>query len=570
MKAADLLVAELAAHGVRYVFGVPGDTSTAWYVALDNCREIEHVLATDERSAAFMADAYAKLTNEPGVCEGPSGAGFTYMLPGISEANDSSIPMIAINTDIETYYRGKSRLTEVEQVRIAALTTRWSGSVDNVHQLPFLVRKAFLMATGPHPGATHLALPKDIMETEISETSAASETRGSFKLPTFRQQPDEEMIRKAAQLIVASKKPVLIVGGGVHLSQAYDAVREFAELINAPVATSITGKGSIDERHHLAVGVLGENGGSEVADAVVREADLIIFIGTQTGSCVTQKWTVPSYSKDKEFIQIDSNVEEVGKNYELNVGLVGDAGATLRALSSMIARECQLGSCEWQLGKEIKKWRETELRECRDRKAMCHPGNLIKAMKDLVPDNVLYIADCGTPCPYLSACIESRTGRHFLIPRAHGGLGWAVPATVGAHFALKHLGEADRKIVTLMGDGSMRMSMNELVTITTQNVNATVILIHNDEYSWVKTGQKLSGEKKHLNLDFPRCDYTGIAKAMGFPAEAVSNSGSLRTALAAAMKTRGPFFIDVASIPLWEELPPVIGWRRKAKATAST
>ena len=240
MNGAELLVDELVRHGVRYIFGVPGDTSGAWYEALRMQPLVNHVLATDERNAAFMADAFARITNETGVCEGPSGAGLTYMLPGISEANDSSIPLIALNTDIETYWRGWARLTELDQVRATEAMTRWSTSLDDVRQIPFSVRKAFRIAMGPNPGAVHLGLPKNVMESVVDGITP-SPVQKLLQLPIKRQRPSDQELEEAVRTIENSRSPVLVVGGGVHLSRAYDALREFAEHIAAPVATSISG-----------------------------------------------------------------------------------------------------------------------------------------------------------------------------------------------------------------------------------------------------------------------------------------------------------------------------------------
>ena len=216
---------------------------------------------------------------------------------------------------------------------------------------------------------------------------------------------------------------------------------------------------------------------------------------------------------------------------------------------------------------ELARWRVQELSRNNSKTDSCHPAALFRLLREMVPEVTLFVSDCGTPCPYLSACFESPEGRHFLIPRAHGGLGWALPATVGVHFGLKRLEQKDRKIVTLMGDGSIRMSMNELITVAAHKINAMIILVHNDEYSWVKTGQKMGGVSTHLNLDFPDCDYAGLARAMGMKAESVADEEALRKGLRRALKTTTPYFLDVKCDPLWKDLPPVIGWRRRQQAT---
>ena len=296
MKGSEVLVKTLIDHNAEYIFGLPGDTSLDWYESLYEYKnQITHVLATDERNAVYMADAYAKITNKPGLCEGPSGGGATYMLPGIYEANESSISLIAINTDIPNTIHGKATITEIDQITLFELATKWSARVDHVSRISEFVRRAFRVATTGKPGAVHLAFPSNVMSFHADNDFKFQKSSSQFlKFPAIRIAPPESDLKAALDLIFKSERPFIIAGGGVHISGAYESLEKFSTVIGSPLGTSITGKGSMDERHPLSVGVIGENGGNVSSDEIIMNSDLIIFIGTQTGSVVTCHWRRPS------------------------------------------------------------------------------------------------------------------------------------------------------------------------------------------------------------------------------------------------------------------------------------
>ncbi len=251
MTGAELLVAMLEAYRVEVIFGLPGDTGVAFYDALGRQKAIRHVLTRDERAAAFMADAYARLSGKPGVCEGPSGGGATYMLPGVAEAHHSSVPLLAITSDNALAMEHQGALTGLDQEALYRPVTKWTAVVKRADLIPHMVRRAFRLMTTGRPGAVHLAFPKDILAAPVESGDVCAEPACAV-FPAHRTRPDFAAVEEAARLIAGAERPLMLCGGGVHLAGAYDEVRALAEMLDMPVATSINGKGSIAERHPLS------------------------------------------------------------------------------------------------------------------------------------------------------------------------------------------------------------------------------------------------------------------------------------------------------------------------------
>ena len=241
LNGAQAVVEVLRAHGVEIVFGLCGDTSLPLYDALRGS-SLRHVLTRDERHAAYMADGYARVTGKVGVCEGPSGGGATYILPGLVEANESSIPILGINTDISVSSRGRYTLTELDQRALMRPLTKWNAVIDRAADIPRLFRQAFEEMTSGRPGAAHIALPYDVQLASVDAGDVWGDpSLGSY--PSRRVAPDPEMVELAAKLLRSAKNPLFICGGGVVISRAEAQLAELAQKLGAAVATTISGKG---------------------------------------------------------------------------------------------------------------------------------------------------------------------------------------------------------------------------------------------------------------------------------------------------------------------------------------
>jgi acetolactate synthase-1/2/3 large subunit len=337
---AEALVRMLQVCKVTDVFGLCGDTSLPLYdVLARQDHGIRHFLTRDERHAAYMADGYARVTGKPGVCEGPSGGGATYMLPGVVEANESSIPLLAITSDVATTSRGRYPLTELDQTALFRPVTKWNASLDDASRLPAMVRQAFRAMTTGRPGAVHLALPFDTQKSETDPAEIWAEER-HCSYPSEPAGPDPDAIAEAVEILKNAKSAVAICGGGPVVAGAFSELKRLAGLIELPIATTVSGQGAIAETDPLAVGVVGSNGGNRATRAVVDGADVVLFIGCRAGSVTTERWRSPG--KDKTIIHIDSDAMVIGANYPTAVAICADARLALAALADALEAETGL------------------------------------------------------------------------------------------------------------------------------------------------------------------------------------------------------------------------------------
>jgi len=552
LTGAQAAVETLQAHGVEVVFGLCGDTSLPLYDAFLGSR-IRHVLTRDERHAAYMADGYARVTGKVGVCEGPSGGGATYILPGLVEANESSIPVLAINTDIAVGSRNKFTLTELDQRALMAPLTKWNAVLDRATDIPRTFRKAFEEMTTGRPGAAHIALPFDVQNGPVERSEVyADPTLGAF--PSRRTSADPFYVELAAKLVRASKSPVFVVGGGVILSGAEAELSELAEKLGAPVATTISGKGSIDERCALSVGVVGSNGGTPETRAIVDAADLVIFVGCRAGSVTTERWRHPAPGNAR-IIHIDVDPAVPGTNYKVDVPLIGDAKLCLAALNEAVGdlrRSNDLSFLERAKRDKFEKFEK--LAASTD--TPIKPERVVKTLSDLLDKDAILVADPGTPCPYFSAYhVVKGTGRRYFSNRAHGALGYSLAAAIGAH-----LGRPAVKTVAVMGDGSFGMCVGELETAVRLKLPITFVVISNAVYGWIKAGQKTGYGQRYFSVDFGATDHAKVAEAFGVRSFRVSDPNELKGALQKALSHGGPALVDVVTQPLHEAKAPVSEW----------
>jgi acetolactate synthase-1/2/3 large subunit len=561
MNVAEAIVEILAQSGVEYIFGLPGDTGMDFYDALfHNEGRIQHVMTRDERSASFMADAYGRVTGEIGICEGPSGGGATYIVPGVAEAHGSSIPLLCLTSDTPVNQAGRGVLTELDQPALFSAITKWSDRLTTPETAPDMVRRALRLATTGKPGAVFLSLPADVLGAE-ADPEFVYGTPEFYRAPASPTRPDPSAIERAADLIRGATKPIIVAGGGVRISGAWDELTAVAEAASIPVGTSINGKGSISELHELSLGVVGGNGARPYANDVVADTDLLILVGTRTDSTTTQNWTIPAKSRKPTTIHIDVDPWQIGNNYQTEVGVVGDARLALADLADALGslsrspeRQLwidQIGGLKRDYFEEQRAFVESDAQPIK-------PQRVIATLRQLLEDDTTIVADPGTPTPYICAQYQlAHPGRWTVIPRAHGGLGYALPAVVGAYFGAQKRGG---RTVALMGDGSFGMSVGELETISRLNLPVVLIQFNNRAFGWIKELQHLYHGDRYFSVDFNDVDYPAIAQGFGLRAWRVTDPADLDTTMRAALDDGGPCFIDIVSESQITETPPVHAW----------
>lgn len=556
MTGAEALVRMLDLHGVEVIFGLCGDTSLPFYDALYRLDHgMSHVLTRDERSAAYMADVYARVSEKVGVCEGPSGGGATYILPGVVEANESSIALLSITTDIGTGSRGRFALTELDQEAMFRPLTKWNRVIDSAPALPRTVRAAFREMTTGRPGAAHLGLPFDVQKAPVDQDDIWGDAAlGTF--PSLRAAPDPAAVEAAAEALAGAKRPVILCGGGPVISRAREEVTALAEWLGAVVATSISGQGAILDDHPLALGVVGSNGGAEETRQVLDDADLILIVGCRAGSVTTERWRHPAPGS-KRIIHVDADAAVIGANYPTEIALVGDARLALAAIMTALGDDARPDAAARKAVAEAKaaKFARFDRLAASDERPI-RPERVVRELAARLPDDAVVVADPGTPCPYLSAYFELKHPDARLISnRAHGALGYSLPGVLGAYYA-----RPSAKCVAVMGDGSFGFNAGEMETLARIGAPVTLVVFSNSTYGWIKAGQHSGFGQRFYSVDFSRTDHARVAEAFGLKAWRVEDPADLGGALSAAIEHGGPTLVDVVSQPLHEAAAPVTEW----------
>ncbi|WP_057461378.1 thiamine pyrophosphate-binding protein [Pseudovibrio sp. POLY-S9] len=557
MNGAEAMVKMLEAQGVQHIFGLCGDTTLPFYDAMYKLdHKMTHVLTRDERCATYMADAYSRVTGRPGVCEGPSGGGATYILPGLIEASESSYAVLGITTDISVGSYGKYPLTEVDQEALMRPLTKWNTVIKRADHIPRMVRKAFRAMTTGRSGAAHLGLPYDIQYDAVDASDIwADQQLTSY--PAYPQAPAPGAAEAAVDAILSAKKPLIVCGGGVVIAGAMEELDRLASRLDIPVATSISGQGSLAETHTNCVGVVGSNGGTDETWEAMANADLVVFMGARAGSTTTSRWEAPSTKT--RVVHFDNDPMVIGANYEVEVGVVGDLKLSLAQVNAVLDKRDQGADTFGGAAAvaDIKK-RKFEIfnKLAQSGEAPIRPERVIDAMMKVLPVDATVISDPGTSCPYFSAYYQlPQSGRYFITNRAHGALGYSLSAALGAWY-----GRPSSKVVAMMGDGSFGFTCGELETVCRSRAPITYIVFSNSSYGWIKASQYADTDARYYNVDFNRTDQAAVAAAYGVKSWRVENPDDLERVLKEAIEHDGPTLIDVVTQPLEESNAPVRRW----------
>ena len=553
---AEAMVRMLEAHGVTHIFGLCGDTTLPFYDAMARLDHgITHILTRDERSAAYMADGYARVTGRVGVCEGPSGGGATYILPGLIEANESSFALLAITTDISVGSYGKYPLTEVDQEALMRPLTKFNTVIKKADHIPRMVRQAFRAMTTGRPGAAHLGLPYDIQYDPVDAADIWGDaTHAEF--PARRTGPQAADIEAAVDAILSAERPLIVCGGGVVIAGAVDELAQLAERLDVAVATSISGKGSLADRHPNSLGVVGSNGGTPETWEAMERADLVVFMGARAGSTTTSRWSAPK--PGARIVHFDSDPMVVGANYPTEVGVVGDLRLSLAMVNAVLDGRDPVqgfGGAAQVADIRVRKFAGFAELAASDARPI-RPERIIDTLNRHLPGDGIVVSDPGTSCPYYNAFSDQKLpGRHYITNRAHGALGYAMGAALGAWY-----GRPGAKVVGLMGDGSFGFSCGELETVARSGANITYIVFSNASFGWIRASQKDDTGARYYNVDFNRTDNAKVAEGFGVKSWTVEEPGDLDRVMAEVFAEPGPTLIDVICQPLEEAAAPVMRW----------
>ena len=562
MKCGRILLEMLKKYDVKHVFGLPGETTLHWYDEWKNFDGIEHIMVRDERNAVFMADGYAKVSGKPGICEGPS-VGAPHMLPGIVEAFSSCVPIIAVTSDIPLNGEKHNMLTGADQTSMFKPFVKETLTVHKAEDIPFIVRRAFRLATGGRPGPVHIRLPQDVLaeDVEINDLFAQPEFG---RIPGKRTCAAKEDIKKAVCVLKKAKRGVIVCGQGALSSGACDEVQAAAEKFELAVATTISGKGIIAETHPLSVGVAGARGANSFSNGVVNDADTVFFVGSSTDSAGTWGWKVPAKDAKVPMIQLDVSENELGNNYRAEALLLGDAKETLAKLLEYAKDFDGKGSGSYT--KEIAYRRAGYEKTLEDAKACAEvPFNPIHVMAELektMPENSILVVDPGIAAVYPAGFIKmKKAGRNFVCNFAQGALGYAASASIGAAKA-----SPESTIVHITGDGSFGFCAGEYETLARTGCRVKVILVNNHSFGWIRVSHAMAFDGEPFATQFAGVDYVKIMEGFGIPAGRAADGAQLGSALKALFAKEGPAFLEIPFEPEDKCVPPVPDWADKARA----
>lgn len=553
MNGAQAILKMLELHGVTHVFGLPGETTIGWYKEWQKSSNIEYVLTRDERTASYAAEAYAKVTGRPCVLEAPS-PGVTHCTPGITEAYLSSVPVIYFSSDIPVNQDKKHGLTGIDQTALYASICKESFYLSNVKDIPFMLRRAFRVATSGRPAPVHIRVPINVFHesAELNDLYAEPEYQ---QYPAHRPVADHAKIREAIQALLVAEKPLIVCGQGALISKASEVVLALAERLQIPIATTTPGKGTVPETHPLVLRVIGARGGMEYSNRYAFEADTVFFIGSNTDSSSTNHWKLYGDPNSKTFLHLDIAEAHVGNNFPVKVGMVGDARASLTYMLELI--EAEYGETQ-RKPIDLTDIKRTALDAVFNSKIPMPPGTispvkLSQALDEILPSNAIVTAEPGVSAIYPSALLSVReAGRRYLTNYSMGALGYSVPAGIGAAYA------QDGPVISFTGDGSLAFVLGDFETIKRSGKNITVILTRNDTYGWIRGEAILLDDvDAPWATEFGAVDYLKVAEGFGFKTARITSDEQIQTVLREAIEHPGANFIEI-NVPSQDKIVPFV------------
>lgn len=558
----DLAAELLANYGVTHVFGQPGGQTVALYDGIARrSPRVRHILVRDERSAAYAADAFARLTGRPGVCDVTVGPGTTKLGDGLVESRNASVPVVAIVGELPrdwAPYREMGVASQgFDQVRFLSAITKSTLDSPSLASLPQAIRSAFRIATSGRPGPVAVVVPHDVFDAEWDGNAGATEADDRYvRAPAYRPVASADTIEAAAALLHTARRPVVVAGGGVHDSDAAIALRELAEKLGAIVVTSFSGKGAVAETERFAAGVLNPLGTTESLE-LARRADVVVFVGTKVGQNTSHNWTLPL--AEQATVHLDSDATELGRTFRPTVALNGDARATLEALTAALSARSREDWLAEAARARTKGQRERAALE--DVKTSpLQPPRVMRELAARLADEDVVISDASFSAGWIAGHVPAQTaGRHFLFARGQGGLGYAVPAAIGAALA-----RPNARVITVSGDGGFSYAIGELATHAQQGLRTVNLVLNNGTLAWLAMWQRFffEGLRESVDLegDAGGPDFATVARGLGCLGVRVEAADQLADALDAAFRASGPAVVDVRVDP---DATPIHGYRRR-------
>jgi acetolactate synthase-1/2/3 large subunit len=540
----DVLIKCLLQENVRYMFGIIGGQFLSMFDAIYRWgreRGIETVMFRHESAAAHAADAWARVTNKPGVCFGTVGPGATNLVPGVGAAWSDNIPVIAIVPQVNKDWADSFTLQgNLDQVTMFKPITKFQKSVIRIEDLPDAVRKVFREALSGRPRPVLLEIQEDVFTSEIAEEKLSFLATEKYR-PISKPAADPELVKKALKLLLEAKKPLILCGGGINRAEAWNELKEFAEYLQIPVITTIMGIGAITAESKCLIG-------STLAGPALRivsDADVVLALGTKFEYTIGHG-KEPFWKDTQTLIQVDIDPTIIGRAKPLTLGIISDCKFFMKQILEETKKGKKIDKREW-LEEYInvrKSLRESIIKKTSKDKIPIIPQRLVKEILDNIEDDAILILDGGDIICFTMEQIDyykPRKPLSTLQAVSMGQLGTAVPYGIGAKLA-----KPDKQVIAIAGDGSFMINVQDLETAVRLGLkNLTYVIANNNAWGMLKSGQKLFCSKRYIDVDLPEFNYAKLADAFGCYSEVVTDPNEIRPALYRARNSGKPAVLDV-------------------------
>lgn len=546
LNGSEMIIHALKNEGVKVVFGYPGGAALNIYDEIYKQNFFEHILTRHEQAAIHAADGYARASGEVGVAIVTSGPGFTNAVTGIATAYMDSIPLVIISGQVPTTLIGTDAFQEIDAVGISRPCTKHNFLVKSIEELPRILKEAFYIARSGRPGPVHIDLPKDISAT-IGEFNYPNEIKLQTYKPTYKGNPRQ--IKKVAQAILESKKPLLYIGGGCVTSKSSNLIREFCEITHIPVVETLMARGIMPYNHPDLLGMVGMHG-SYVANMAMSETDLIIALGARFDDRVTGK--LSEFAKYAQIVHIDIDPSSISKIVDVTYPIVGDVSSVLEELLGLIKNDFEV--------KNILPWKETLERynklhplSYEDSQEVLKPQWIIKKVGEILGNEALISTDVGQHQMWAAQFYPFNFPRQFITSGGLGTMGFGLPAAMGAKKAFP------KKVsINITGDGSILMNIQELMTCSVYNIPVINIILNNNYLGMVRQWQTFFYENRYSNTNLEiQPDFIKLAESFGGVGFVVNTKDEFVESLNKAINSNKSALLDVR-IDRYENVLPMV------------
>lgn len=511
MKTIEAVVKLIEQSGAGTIFGYPGESTLPFYTAVAEESKLKHIVPRCEKGAGYMADAYARISGKVGFLDSPVGIGTPLLTPALNEAFNSSIPLFVLTSGISYSKMEKWPTSQVEHKEMMAPFVKKSVRIEQPSRVGEIFNYLYNLSINGRPGPVHMEIPLDVMESECKE-------KPKVTIEKFRPAPSPRDIYICHQILKNAQRPIIVAGGGVHLSSAYASLHYFANLSRIPVATTLNGKGSFDERCPLSIGVIGSKG-SLSANKILKEADLVIILGSKLGDKTTDAYTL---FEGQKVVRVDISSQELARYSYPALKIQADCNVFLHSMLGVM-----------NIGKLPK--REEIIKKGKSRKVS--PASIMRCINSTLDTDSIVAADASVSCGWAGAMLRT-TGsrRNFIAPRGTGSIGYALPAMVGCKEA-----EPDSHVIGIGGDAGFTMSIQEMETVSRLRHDSNFVLLNDGDYGLLtKYMKEIYGKRSPL----PKIsvDYERIAEGFGWQYLSIERNSELEPRI--FKRNDGPVLID--------------------------